>query len=165
VGGRGRPKDDSTEGEKTQSFPCMITMWNRFRQQKYRNGGQLWAVNVFSYTIHAQTDCWQSPFPLAPSIFLPLLLWRFPSSQLFCVHFTATSCWIVFLTRLFRLADPTNWNYGENVPMLEAYFICGTFRVTVRRVGKVLSWGNRECMQNCGGETSQKLWMTRIYGF
>jgi hypothetical protein len=29
-------------------------MWNRFRQQKYRNGGQLWVVNVFSYTIHAQ---------------------------------------------------------------------------------------------------------------
>jgi hypothetical protein len=24
LGGRGRPKDDSTEGEKTQSFQCII---------------------------------------------------------------------------------------------------------------------------------------------
>jgi hypothetical protein len=29
----------------------------RFRLQKYRNGGQLSVVNVFSYSIHAQTDC------------------------------------------------------------------------------------------------------------
>jgi hypothetical protein len=84
-----RPKDDSTEGVKTESFPCIIRYETvRFRLQKYRNGWQLWAVNVFSYTIHAQTDCWPSP-PLAPSIFLPLLLWRFLSSQLFCVHYIA----------------------------------------------------------------------------
>jgi hypothetical protein len=63
-------------------------MWNRFRLQKYRNGGQLWAVNVFSYTIHVQTDCWASRSPLALSIFFPLLLWRFLSSQLFCVRYT-----------------------------------------------------------------------------
>jgi hypothetical protein len=89
VGGRGRPKDDSTEGEKTQPFPCIIRCETvRFRLQKNRNGGQLWAVNVFSYTIHAQTDCWQSRFPLTLSIFFPLLLWRFLSSQLFCVHYT-----------------------------------------------------------------------------
>jgi hypothetical protein len=65
-------------------------MWNRFRLQKYRNGGQMWAVNVFSYTIHAQTDSLPSCFPLALSIFFPLLLWRFRSSQIFCVHYTAS---------------------------------------------------------------------------
>jgi hypothetical protein len=32
--------------------------------------------------------CWQSRSPLALSIFFPLLLWRFLSSQLFCVHYT-----------------------------------------------------------------------------
>jgi hypothetical protein len=85
VGGRGRPKDDSTEGEKT-IISLYYTMWNRFRLQKYRNGGQLWVVNVLIYTIHAQTDCWQSCSPLTLSIFFPLLLWRFPSSKLFCVH-------------------------------------------------------------------------------
>jgi hypothetical protein len=46
-------------------------MRSGFRLQKYRNGGQLWVVNVFSYTIHAQIDCWQSCFPLALSIFSP----------------------------------------------------------------------------------------------
>jgi hypothetical protein len=51
--------------------------------QKYRNGGQRWVINVFSYTIHAQTNCWPSCFPLALSIFFP----RFPSSQLFCVRY------------------------------------------------------------------------------
>jgi hypothetical protein len=48
-------------------------------------------VNVFSYTIHAQTDSWPSRSPLALSIFFPLLLWRFPNSQLFCVHYTRRS--------------------------------------------------------------------------
>jgi hypothetical protein len=83
VGGRGRPQNDSTQGERTQSFSCIIRYGTvRFRLQKYRNRGQLWVVNVFSYTIHAQTDCW----PFAISIFFLLLLWRFLSSQLFCVH-------------------------------------------------------------------------------
>jgi hypothetical protein len=42
VGGRRRPQDDSTEGERTQSFPCTIRCETvRFRLQKYRNGGQL----------------------------------------------------------------------------------------------------------------------------
>jgi hypothetical protein len=90
VGWRGRPQDDSIEGERTQSL--FYTMWNGFRLQKYRNGGQLWAVNVFSYAIHAQTDCWTSCCPLALSIFFLLLLWRFLSSQLFCVHYTGTRC-------------------------------------------------------------------------
>jgi hypothetical protein len=64
-----RPKDDSTKGEKTQSSPCIIRCETvTFRLQKYRNGGQPWAVNVFNYAIHAQTDCWASP-PLALSIF------------------------------------------------------------------------------------------------
>jgi hypothetical protein len=43
-----------------------------FRLQKYRNGGQMWVVNVFSYTIHAQTDCWQSRSPLLFPYFSPL---------------------------------------------------------------------------------------------
>jgi hypothetical protein len=43
----------------------------RFRLQKYRNGGQLWVVKVFSYTIHAQTDSSPSCSPLALSIFSP----------------------------------------------------------------------------------------------
>jgi hypothetical protein len=55
VGGRGRPQGDSTWGERTQSFPCIIRCENTSRLQKYRNGGHLWVVNVFSYTIHAQT--------------------------------------------------------------------------------------------------------------
>jgi hypothetical protein len=88
VGGRGRQQDDSIWGERTQYFPCIIRCENRFRLQKYRNGGQLWVVNILSYTIHAQTDSSPSCFPLALSIFFPLLLWRFPSSQLFCVHLT-----------------------------------------------------------------------------
>jgi hypothetical protein len=68
VGDRGRPKDDSTEGEKT--IICLYyTTWNRFRLQKYRNGGQLWAVNVFSYTIHAQTVDNRAPPLLFPSFF------------------------------------------------------------------------------------------------
>jgi hypothetical protein len=42
VGGRGRPKDDSTQGEKTQPLPCIIRREIvTFRLQKYRNGGQL----------------------------------------------------------------------------------------------------------------------------
>jgi hypothetical protein len=69
------------------------TTWNRFRLQKYRNGGQLWVVNVFSYTIHAQTDCCQSRSPLTLSIFFPLLLWRCLSSHLFCVHYTWMMNW------------------------------------------------------------------------
>jgi hypothetical protein len=67
------------------------TMWNSFSLQKYRNGGQLWVVNVFSYTIHAQTHCWKSRSPLALSIFFSLLLWRFLSSQLFCVYYNLSS--------------------------------------------------------------------------
>jgi hypothetical protein len=70
VGGRGRPQDVSTWGERTQSFPCIIRRETvTFRLQKYRNGGQLWVVNVFSYTIHAQTDSSPSCFPLAPFLF------------------------------------------------------------------------------------------------
>jgi hypothetical protein len=42
----------------------------------------------FSYTIHAQTDSWPSRSPLLFPYFFFLLLWRFPSSQLFCVHYT-----------------------------------------------------------------------------
>jgi hypothetical protein len=53
-------------------------MLNRFRLQKYRNGGQLWVVNVFSYTIHAQTDSSPSCFPHALSIFFPRLTVPFP---------------------------------------------------------------------------------------
>jgi hypothetical protein len=88
VGGRVRLQGNSTWGERTQSFPCTIRCETvRFRLQKYRNGGQLWVVNVFSYTIHAQTDCWPWRSPLALSIFFPLLLWRFLSSQLFCVSY------------------------------------------------------------------------------
>jgi hypothetical protein len=80
--------------ERTQSFPCIIRCETvRFRLQKYRNGGQLWAVNGFSYTIHAQTDCWQSRSPLALYIFFPLLLWRFRSFPLFCVHYTCAFNW------------------------------------------------------------------------
>jgi hypothetical protein len=41
VGGRGRPQGDSTWWERTQPFPCTIRCENRFRLQKYRNGGQL----------------------------------------------------------------------------------------------------------------------------
>jgi hypothetical protein len=51
--------------EKTQCFLYNIRCETvRFRLQKYRNGRQLWVVNVFSYTIHGQTDCWQSRSPL-----------------------------------------------------------------------------------------------------
>jgi hypothetical protein len=86
VGGRGRPQDDSTEGERTQSFPCIIRCETvRFRLLKYRNGGQLWVVNVFSYTIHAQTDCWPSGSPLLFPSFFPSYCDL--SSQLFCVHY------------------------------------------------------------------------------
>jgi hypothetical protein len=86
VGGRGRPKDDSTEGEKTQSLPCIIRCETfRFRLQKYRNGGQLSSKCFQLY--YTCSDCWQSRSPLALSIFFPLLLWRFLSSQLFCVHY------------------------------------------------------------------------------
>jgi hypothetical protein len=60
-----------------------------FRLQKYRNRGQLWVVNVFSYTIHAQIDCWPLPSSLLFQKF-PLLLWHFLSSQLFCVHYITT---------------------------------------------------------------------------
>jgi hypothetical protein len=62
VGGRRKLQDDSTWGERTQSFPCII----RCETVTFR---LLWVVNVFSYTIHAQTDCWSSCFPLALSIF------------------------------------------------------------------------------------------------
>jgi hypothetical protein len=95
LGERERPQDDSRERENTMLSLYYMT-WNRFRLQKYRNGGQLWAVNVFSYTIHAQTDCWPSRFPLALPIFFPLLLWRFPSSQLFCVHYTVRTIYLGF---------------------------------------------------------------------
>jgi hypothetical protein len=48
VGGRGRPQDDGIEGERTQSFPCIIRCETvSFRMQKNRNGGQLRVVNVF----------------------------------------------------------------------------------------------------------------------
>jgi hypothetical protein len=59
------PQGDSTWGERTQSFPCTIR-----RENIFRNGGQLWVVNVFSYTIHAQTVGHRAP-PLALSIFFP----------------------------------------------------------------------------------------------
>jgi hypothetical protein len=63
-------------------------MWNSYVQAvevaQRRTAVSSKCFNVFSYTIHAQTD-----FALALSIFFPLLLWRFPSSQLFCVHYTA----------------------------------------------------------------------------
>jgi hypothetical protein len=42
VGGSRRPQDESTQGERTQSFPCIIRCEKvGFRMQKYRNGGQL----------------------------------------------------------------------------------------------------------------------------
>jgi hypothetical protein len=60
-------------------------------------GGQFWAVNVFSYTTHAQTDSWPSRSPPCPFHLFPLLLWRFPSSQLFCVHYTdQPTSWIIY---------------------------------------------------------------------
>jgi hypothetical protein len=75
--------------EKTQVFSCIIRCETvRFRLQKNRNGGQLWVVNVSNYTIHDQTDCWQSRSLLLFSTFFPLLLWRFLRSLLFCVHYT-----------------------------------------------------------------------------
>jgi hypothetical protein len=57
---------------QTQSFVCTMRCETvRFRLQKYRNGGQRWVVNVFSYTIHAQTESSPSCFPLVLSIFSP----------------------------------------------------------------------------------------------
>jgi hypothetical protein len=56
--------------ERKQSFPCIIRCETvSFRLQKNCNREQLWVVNVFSYTIHAQTDCWQSLSPFTLSIF------------------------------------------------------------------------------------------------
>jgi hypothetical protein len=48
----------------------------------------MWVVNVFMYTIHSQTDT--VGHRVSPLLFasFPHLLWRFRSSQLFCVHYT-----------------------------------------------------------------------------
>jgi hypothetical protein len=43
---------------------------------------------MFSVILYIlKTDCWHSRSPLTLSIFFPLLLWRFVSSQLLCVHY------------------------------------------------------------------------------
>jgi hypothetical protein len=53
-----RQREREGGGEHNECFPCIIRCETvRFRLQKYHNGGQLWVVNVFSYIIHAQTDC------------------------------------------------------------------------------------------------------------
>jgi hypothetical protein len=67
-------------------------MWNGFRLQKYRNGGQLWVVNVFSYNINAETDCWPSRFPPCFFHIFSSLTVTFPKLSLFCVHYTVTRC-------------------------------------------------------------------------
>jgi hypothetical protein len=60
----------------------------RYRLQKYLNGGQLWVVNVLKLYYTSSDTLLTIALPLALSIYFPLLLWRFPSSQLFCVHYT-----------------------------------------------------------------------------
>jgi hypothetical protein len=62
---------DSTLGERTLVLFDVKTV--RFRLHKYRNGGQLWAVNVFSYTIRAQTVGHRAP-PLPFLSFSPLTM-------------------------------------------------------------------------------------------
>jgi hypothetical protein len=49
VGGRGRTKDDSTKGEKTQSFPCTIRCETaRFRLHRYEHtcGFSIWPYYI-----------------------------------------------------------------------------------------------------------------------
>jgi hypothetical protein len=72
----------------------------RFSLQKYRNGGQLWVVNVFSYTIHAQTDCWQSGSPLALSIFFPFYC---DVSKALSYFASTIRSWLVILVQCGRL--------------------------------------------------------------
>jgi hypothetical protein len=81
-------RDRKTIAHRKREHNPFLVLYDVKQVQKYRNGGQLWVVNVFSYTIHAQTGCWPTRSPLTLSIFFPLLLWRFLSSQLFCVHYT-----------------------------------------------------------------------------
>jgi hypothetical protein len=56
--------------------------------------------------------------PLALSIFFPLLLWRFPSSQLFCVHYTyiCNHCYVECLntTRLHLPCSFSPWRWGRS---------------------------------------------------
>jgi hypothetical protein len=81
---------DSTLGERTKSFPCTIRCETvRFRLHKYRNGGQLWVVNVFSYTIHAQTVGHRAP-PLPFPSFSPLTV-TFPKLS---VILRPLYCWL-----------------------------------------------------------------------
>jgi hypothetical protein len=88
-GGEDRKTIAQTERERSP-FLVLYDVKVRFRPQKYRNGGQLWAVNVFSYTIHAQTDSSPSCSTLALYILFLLLLWRSPSWKLFWVHCTCS---------------------------------------------------------------------------
>jgi len=87
--------------------------------------------------------------PLALSIFFPLLLWRFQSSQLFCVHYKSwfrTLCrrskFIENLYRVFHLKripathGPTSlWQYWT----LTAVHRCCSRRTALSRHGRIFS--------------------------
>jgi hypothetical protein len=121
--------------ESTQSFPCIIRCETfRFRLQKYRNGGQLWAVNVFSYTIHAQTDCWPSRSPLALSIFFPPLTVTFPNSQLFCVHYTYMHAYIHIHTHTY--IHTHTHTHTHSLTYVKAYMLFETSRFSSLSLGK-----------------------------
>jgi hypothetical protein len=83
VGGRGRPKDDSTEGEKTQSFPCSIRCETvRFRPQRtavsskcfhlyYTCSDRLLTIALPSCSFHLSSPLTVT-FPKLSDIFRPL---------------------------------------------------------------------------------------------
>jgi hypothetical protein len=57
VGGRGRPKDDSIKGEKTQSFPCIydVKQVQAAEESQRRTAVSSKYIFSYTYTIHAQT--------------------------------------------------------------------------------------------------------------
>jgi hypothetical protein len=91
------------ERERTQCVPCIVRRETvRFRPQKYRNGGQLWAVNVFSYTIHAQTVGHRAP---------PCSFHLFPPPTVTFPKLSVTSCPLHLLYR--RLGRPHRRSGGR----------------------------------------------------
>jgi hypothetical protein len=89
VGGRGRPQGDSTWRERTKSFPSSIRCENSCFQ----------AAEVSQRRTAVSSKCFQLCYtcsdrllvialPPYPFHLFPLLLWRFPTSQLVCVHYS-----------------------------------------------------------------------------
>jgi hypothetical protein len=97
------------------------TMWNSYVQAAEVAQRRTAVSSKCFFQLHYA--CWDrlfACFPLALSIFLPLLLWRFPSLQLFCVHYTGEASGRAKRPKFKRLSDQMFWYVRANATVAAA---------------------------------------------